>query len=291
MKVLITGASGFIGSALGRSLHERGHDVSTLRRGDGPQCWDVERGVIDREAVVGQDAIFHLAGESVGGRWTRAKKARILDSRVAGTRLIARTAADLGVPTLISGSAMGFYGDRGDEELTEQSGPGDGFLSDVVQKWEAAAEPAVIGGVRTVLARTALVLDAAGGSFARMLLPFRLGVGGRIGSGRQWWSWITLADEVSALIHCMENQSLAGPVNLASPHPLQNASFVKVLAKAMKRPALVPVPAAALRLALGAEFAREVLLASQRLVPTVLASTGFVWAHPTPEQGMEAALR
>lgn len=240
--------------------------------------------------VTGHDAVVHLAGESIGGRWTRAKKDRILSSRVSGTSLLARSVVEGEVPVLVSGSAIGFYGDRGDEELDERSSLGSGFLAEVVSRWEGSTAAAVDGGVRTVLARTSLVLDGGGGSFPRMMLPFRLGVGGRIGSGRQWWSWISLADVVAALIHCLEVPELSGPVNLVAPDPIRNADFVKALGQAMRRPALMPAPARGLRLLLGAEFADQVLLASQRVMPTQLLRTGFHWSHPDVASGLAAAV-
>lgn len=286
MKVLVTGASGFIGQALSAELEATGHAVVSLRRGDGSPGWDPARGRIDPGALEGVDAVVHLAGESIGGRWTTSKKARILQSRVSGTSLIAGAVAAARPRVLVSGSAIGFYGDRGDETLDERAAPGSGFLADVVKQWEAAAQPAVTAGVRTVFARTgSLVLDRSGGSFPRLLLPFRIGVGGRIGPGDQWWSWITLRDEVRALIHCITESTLEGPVNLCSPNPATNREFVRALASSLHRPALVPVPALALKAVLGAEFASEVLLGSQRVVPGRLQDSGFSWEHP----GLETA--
>jgi uncharacterized protein (TIGR01777 family) len=285
MKVLITGASGFIGTALAAELESAGHGVVPLRRGGGPLEWDPARGWIDPAALEGVDAVVHLAGESVGGRWTASKKDRILRSRVSSTSLIAGAVAAARPRVLVSGSAIGFYGDRGNETLDEQAAPGSGFLADVVKQWEGAAQPAVTAGVRTVFARTSLVLDRSGGSFPRMLLPFRFGVGGRIGKGDQWWAWITLRDEVRALVHCITDTTLEGPVNLCSPNPAPNREFVRALAASLHRPALVPVPALALKAVLGGEFASEVLLASQRVVPGRLGDTGFSWEHP----GLEAA--
>ncbi len=279
MRVVMTGASGFIGSALSAALTARGDDVVALRRGAGPGTWDPEAGTIDRAVLEGTDAVVHLAGESIGGRWTATKKARILKSRVEGTRLIAQAVADVGVPVLASGSAIGYYGDRGDEVLTEEAPRGSGFLADVVEAWEQATGPAVDAGVRTAVLRTALVLDARGGSFPRMLLPFRLGLGGRIGSGRQFWSWITLVDEVRAIEHILDGD-LSGPVNLSAPNPVRNRDFARELATVLRRPAVLPAPAFALKLLLGSEFAREVLLASQRVVPAKLESSGFEFQHP-----------
>ncbi len=288
MRVVVTGASGFIGSALVGRLEQEGHVVAALSRGGGAGQWDPRSGHFDLSSVEGAGAVVHLAGESIGGRWTPAKKERILKSRVEGTTLVARVVAETGVPVLISGSAIGFYGDRRDELLDESQPAGEGFLAEVVRQWEDATSQAR-PKARVVLARTSVVLDRRGGSFPRMLLPFRLGVGGPIGSGGQWWSWITLEDEIRALIHCLEND-LEGPVNLASPHPSRNAEFAKALGHALHRPAILPAPAAALKLLLGAEFAREVLLAGQRVVPTRLAGTGFEWSHPGLEQALAAIL-
>jgi hypothetical protein len=290
VRVVITGSSGFIGQALAHRLSSAGHEVVGLRRGAGPGCWDPEAGTIDIAAVVGADAVVNLAGESVAGRWTAAKKQRILSSRVQGTALVARTAADLGIGVLFSSSGINFYGDRGDETLTEQSGRGSGFLADVAVAWEEATAPAAAGGVRTVMGRTALVLEDHGGSLPRMLVPFRLGVGGPIGSGDQWWSWITLEDEVGAIVHCLEDETVEGPVNLAAPNPVRNRDFVRALGRAMHRPAAIPAPAFALRLLLGTETADNLLLGSARVVPAKLAAAGYQFLHSTVETAFAAIL-
>ena len=290
MRVLITGASGFIGRALTDRLSVAGHEPIALRRGQGlagGPSWDPDAGVIDDGALEGVDAVVHLAGESIGGRWTNAKKQELLSSRTEGTDLMARAVAEAGVPVLISGSAIGYYGDRDDEVLTEEAPPGDGFLADLCVAWEAAAAPAVEAGVRTAFIRTSLVLDESGGSFPRMLLPFRLGAGGPLGGGRQWWAWITLEDEVRAIMHCLEHD-IGGPVNLSSPEPIRNTDFGRELGKAMHRPAVLPAPAFGLKLLLGGQFAEEVLLASQRVVPRVLEESGFEFAHPTLGEAFEA---
>lgn len=292
MKVLITGAGGFIGTALSTALVEAGHEAIPLVRGTpgpGRRTWDIDDGRIDDDALEGIDAVVHLAGESIGGRWTTAKKQEIVSSRTDGTDLIARAVAAARPKVFVSGSAIGYYGNRGDEVLTEESARGAGFLSDVVVAWEAAAEPAVEAGIRTVLARTSLVLDDHGGSFPRMLLPFRLGVGGPLGSGKQWWGWITLRDEVRAIIHCLENETLEGPVNLAAD-PVRNGEFGRALGRALKRPALFPAPAFGLGLILGTEFAQEVLLASQRVVPAKLDASGFVFEHRQVDTALPAVL-
>lgn len=292
MKVLVTGASGFIGRALVARLEQEGHEAVPLARGvsgSGSPSWDVGAGRIDEDALDGIEAVVHLAGESIGGRWTAAKKQAILSSRTEGTDLIARAVANARPSVFVCGSAIGYYGSRGDEILTEESSRGTGFLADVVTAWEAAAAPAVDAGVRTVFARTSLVLEGSGGSFPRMLLPFKLGIGGPLGSGRQWWAWITLEDEVRAIMHCLTSE-LEGPVNLSAPNPVTNKEFGTALGKALKRPAVFPAPAFGLKLLLGGEFADEVLLASQRVVPAKLQASGFEFSHPQVDQALAAVL-
>ena len=274
MRIVVSGATGFIGSALSESLTSAGHEVVALSRSSRPGTvrWDPAARTTD---VTGQvDAIVHLAGESIGDRWTKAKKRALVSSRVDGTATLAQLAIDKSVKHFISGSAIGYYGSRGDEELHESALPGTGFLADLTVRWEAAAQPAVSAGIPTAFGRTSLVLAADGGSFPRMALPFKLGIGGPIGSGQQWWSWISLRDEVRALQHIMEH-GVTGPVNLCSPQPILNKEFAKELGSAMGRPSFLPAPAFGLRLLLGSEFADEVLLASQRVVPTVLTGAGF----------------
>ena len=290
MRVLVTGASGFIGSALGRELRARGHEFVALGRGGDSPRWSVDEAWIEDGALEGVDAVVHLAGESIGQRWTTSVKRELLQSRTAGTSLIARAVAEAGTRVLISGSAIGYYGDRGSQVLTEDSGPGKGFLAGLCQAWESAAQPAIDAGVRTVFIRTGLVLDDEDGSFPRMLLPFKLGVGGRIGSGEQYWAWITLHDHVRAIVHCLETESVSGAVNLTSPNPVPNAEFARALASTLHRPALFPVPRWALGIVLGPEFADEVLLASQRVVPTRLEASGFEFDYPELEAGLREAL-
>jgi uncharacterized protein len=293
MKVLITGASGFIGRALSQRLTESGYEAIPLVRGEpapGARTWNPGAGRIDDDALAGIDAVVHLAGESIGGRWTPAKKQAILSSRIEGTELVANAVAAAKPAVFVCGSAIGFYGSRGEEVLTEQSAAGSGFLADVTVAWEQAARPAVDAGVRTVLARTALVLEDEGGSFPRMLLPFKFGIGGPLGSGRQWWAWITLEDEVRAIMHCLGSDGLEGPVNLASPNPVRNGDFGKALGKALRRPAVLPAPGFGLKLLLGGEFADEVLLASQRVVPTRLEQSGFEFSHPHLPAALDAVL-
>lgn len=290
MKVLITGAGGLIGQALSEHLVGLGHEAIPLRRGDprsGERTWDVS-GRIDSDALDGIDAVVHLAGESIGGRWTEDSKQEILSSRTEGTDTISRAVATARPSVFVSGSAIGFYGSRGDEVLTEESGRGTGFLADVAAAWEAASRPASDAGVRTVLARTSVVLDGSAPAFRRMTLPFKLGVGGPLGPGSQWWAWITLEDHVRAIMHCLEDDSLEGPVNLAAPNPVRNADFARALGKAMKRPALVPVPGFALGLVLGGRFVQEMLLSSQRVVPTKLERSGFDFTYPELPSALDA---
>jgi uncharacterized protein len=291
--VLISGATGFIGSALVNALTAAGHSVRRLLRGErhrrpGDVLWDPAGGRLDGRAVEGLDAVIHLAGEPIAQRWTGAAKRRIRESRVRGTDLLATTIASLTRPprVLVSGSAMGIYGDRGDEVLDEMSPLGTGFLADVAREWEAATFPAARAGVRVVHIRTGLVLSPRGGALAKLLLPFRLGVGGRVGSGRQWVSWIALDDTVGAIRHAMATESLFGPVNLAAPNAVTNAELTATVARVLRRPAIIPVPARVMRLAFG-EMGAATLLASQRMRPRRLAESGYVFRHPL----LEGALR
>lgn len=295
--IAITGATGLIGSALARSLRADGHTVRPLvrRPTDDPGAirWDPAAGTIDAEALVGVDAVVHLAGAGIGDkRWSPARKREILESRTRGTALIARTMAEMATPptTFVSGSAIGFYGTRGDEVLTEDSAPGDDFVAGVVLAWEDAARPAVEAGIRTVFVRTALVLAPDGGILSRLALPFRFFVGGRLGSGRQWMSWITLDDEVAAIRFVLERDDLSGPVNLAAPQPVTNAEMATAIGAALHRPSAIPVPAFAPRLALGREMADSLLFASQRVQPTVLTEAGFAFTHPDLSGALAAVL-
>lgn len=291
MRVLITGITGFIGSALAEELRSVGHDVIGASRSPGASVvqWDPKRRWID-DADLGQlDAVVHLAGESIGGRWTDRKKEAILQSRVEGTETIAQFVARRDVPVLLSSSAIGYYGDRGAEVLTEEHPSGQGFLAEVCVAWEAAAQPAVDAGSRTVWMRTGLVLSTEGGSFPRMVLPFKLGLGGPIGSGDQWWSWITRRDVVRGMRYLLDHP-VSGPVNLTSPDPVVNERFVEVLGDVMHRPSAIPAPAFALKALLGPEMASELLLASQRVEPQVLEEAGFGFEHPDVESGLRAVL-
>jgi uncharacterized protein len=289
-RVAISGASGLIGSALSAFLRARGDDVVHLVR-RGPRTsseipWDPRSRTLDPGGLSGLTAVVHLAGAGVGDhRWTPAYKHQILASRVDGTATIAKALADLGEPiALVSGSAVGVYGDRGEEILTEDSEAGQGFLADVVCAWEAATMPAQDAGLRVVHARTGLVLAPAGGAMARVLPLARFGLAGPLGSGRQWWSWITLHDELRALAHLID-QNLSGPVNLVSTQPLRQAEVMKTLGAVLGRPALLPAPALALKAIMG-EFAGDIL-ASQRVLPGVLTASGFTLDHDT----IESALR
>ncbi|HET7475811.1 MAG TPA: TIGR01777 family oxidoreductase [Dermatophilaceae bacterium] len=288
-RVAITGASGFIGSALSTHLRGRGDEVLHLvRRPAGSQrnprevSWDPAAGTLDPADLAGVDALVHLAGAGVADhRWTPSYKQQIFASRVDGTTTVASALAQLGDPraALVVASGIDVYGaDRGEEPLTEQSEPGEGFLADVVRAWEAAAGPARAAGLRVAHARTGLVLGPGGGSLARMLPLARLGLGGPLGSGRQWWSWITLQDTVRAYAHLVDHSGVAGPVNLVSPAPARQRDLAKALGAALHRPAVLPAPAAALRLYLG-EFASAVL-GSKNISPTVLTGSGFAWEHP-----------
>lgn len=277
MRIAITGASGLIGTALQESLRSDSFDLLTIvrhpARDEREVSWDPDADRIDPARLRGVDAVVHLAGAGVGDRrWNPAYKQRILESRTRGTGLIARAVAEAGVPTLISASAIGFYGDTGDRVTDEQSPRGRGFLADVVAAWEAAAQPALDAGTRVAFVRTGLVAAKHGGAFARVLPLFRLGLGGTLGNGRQYWSAISMRDEVRGLRFLLE-QPLAGAVNFTAPTPVTNAEFTRALGRAVHRPTLIPVPAPALRLVVG-EFAGEIL-ASQRIVPTRLLEAGF----------------
>lgn len=292
MRIGVTGATGLVGSALLPVLAEAGHEAVGLRRGSadaaGPPSWDPATGrVATGDGPL--DAVVHLAGENIaGGRWTSARKARIRDSRVVGTGALCRGLAALEPrpATLVCASAVGFYGDRGDERLDESSPAGRGFLADVCREWEAAAAPARDAGIGVVHLRIGIVLTPAGGALGQMLLPFRLGLGGVIGSGRQFMSWIALDDLTAAVLHAVGANGLDGPVNAVSPHPVTNAEFTKTLGRVLRRPALLPMPAFGARLAFG-EMADHLLLGGARVEPSRLLKTGFEFGHPE----LEGALR
>ena len=283
-RVAVTGSSGLIGSALIRSLTADGHQVVRMVRrpstGPGEVAWDPSAGTVDLDALSGVEAVVHLAGVGVGDRrWTPEYKQQIRDSRVLGTRTLVDALTRL-VPrprVLVSASAQGFYGDRGDEVLTEASAAGTGFLAEVVRDWEAAAQPAAAAGIRTVMLRTGLVMAPSGGAFGQLLPLIKLGLGGPLGNGREWWSWITLEDEVAAIRFALDHD-ISGPVNLGAPEPARNAQVIRAIARAFHRPAVVPAPAFALRIVVG-EFAEDIL-ASVRMLPQQLLAAGFRFAHP-----------
>jgi uncharacterized protein (TIGR01777 family) len=293
MRVLVTGASGLIGTALSDALRARGDTVVPLRRGGGDPSWDPEGGVIEG-SLEGFDAVVHLAGESIGARrWTDEQKARIRDSRTVGTDLLARTlAATAAKPRVfVSGSAIGYYGDRGREHLLdENSDPGDDFLAHVARDWEAATAPAEAAGIRVVHIRSGIVLSPTGGVLKKLLLPFKLGVGGKTGSGRQYMSWITLTDEVRAILHVIDHDELRGAVNLTAPHPVTNEVLTKLLAEVLHRPAFVPTPMFALKAVYGNELVVALLLAGQRVFPKQLEASGFTFEHETIEKALHALL-
>ena len=290
--IAVTGATGLIGSALVARLRASGHTVHRLVRGDigepGDIRWNPASNMLDRSALDGVDAVINLAGAPVAQRWTSDHKKAIRSSRIDSTSLIARTIAGSArrPGVLLSSSAVGIYGDRGDEALDESSAPGRDFLSQVALDWEHATEPARVVGTRVVLLRTGVVLSTRGGALAKLLPPFRLGVGGPMGSGAQWMSWITLDDQLRAIEHALRTTGVHGAVNLVSPHPVTNQTFAETLGHVLSRPALVPVPAFALRLLFG-EMADATILASQRVSPMALLASGFTFAQPV----LEGALR
>lgn len=288
-RIAVTGASGFLGGALVPFLTTGGHTVLRVGRGAGNDApWDPARGEIDARALDGVDAVIHLAGASVAERWTPEHRRAIRDSRVQSTRLIAETMAKLPQrpQVLLCGSAVGIYGSRGDETLTEESALGDDFLAEVGKDWEAAAAPALDAGIRVVFLRTGIVLNPAGGALAKMLLPFQAGVGGKLGSGKQWMSWISREDWIGAAHFALQTPSVAGALNFVGPEPVTAGTFAATLARVLHRPALLPVPAFALK-ALFGEMAEGTILASQRALPAALEAAGFSFAH----RSLASALR
>jgi hypothetical protein len=296
-KVLLSGASGMLGTALRQALDARNAEVLQLVRRDPVASvqlkWDptASTPIADTEPLEGLAAAIHLSGASVAAhRWTPAYKREIWASRVESTRELATALANLSRPpqTLLVASATGFYGDRGDELLDENSGPGTGFLADLCREWESAAQPAVKAGIRVLHLRFGVVLGP-GGALAKMLPLFRFGLGGKLGSGRQWMSWISLADAVAAVLFALDTSQLAGPLNLTAPRPVTNAEFTRALGRALHRPAILPAPAFALRLALGS-MADEALLASARAFPSRLTTAGFQFTHSTVDEALRVAL-
>ncbi|MBU3701797.1 MAG: TIGR01777 family protein [Acidimicrobiia bacterium] len=297
MQIAITGATGLIGTSLGRALRAEGHEVVPIVRrpvADGERAvrWDPAAGTIDAAALEGIDAVVHLAGAGIGDhRWTEDYRREILDSRVRGTELLAGALAGLErrPSVLVSGSAIGFYGDTGDTAVDESAPAGDGFLADVCVGWEGATALAADAGIRVALLRTGIVLDRSGGALRKMLPLFRIGAGGRMGSGRQWWSWITIDDEVAAIRWLLAHE-VSGPVNAVAPAPVTNKDFTVALARAMHRPAVFPVPAFGPRVLLGRELADALLFTSQRVLPTVLSASGFTFSHSTIDAALAAVL-
>ena len=295
--VLVTGSHGFIGSALMPRLRADGHRVVRLVRGvpEGSDdvAWDPDAGTIDAAALEGVDAVVHLAGAGIGDKkWTPERKRLILQSRTRGTDLLARTLADLQrrPAVLVSGSAVGYYGNRGADVLTERAPPGDDFPAQVCVAWEAATAPAAEAGIRVATIRTGVVLAARGGALQRMLLPFKLGLGGRIGSGRQYMSWISLGDHVGAIRHVLATESVSGAVNLTAPNPVTNAEFTRALGGAVHRPTVLPTPLFPLRAVYGAELVQHLLVEGHRVVPRVLETSGYEFAHPELDGALRAVL-
>ncbi len=297
MTILVSGSTGLVGSAIVTRLEEEGHRVVRLVRrkpeSDRSEVgWNPESGAIDTSGLEGTDAVIHLAGDNIAeGRWNDEKKARIRDSRVNGTRLLAESLADLDAPprTLIAASAIGYYGDRGDEVLTEESTPASDFLSETCQAWEAAVQPAVQKGVRTVNLRIGVVLSLDGGALAKMHFPFRMGLGGVMGSGDQYVSWVSIHDLPGIVLHLLSNEDLSGPVNAVAPNPVTNREFTKTLGRVLVRPTLFPMPAFAARLAFG-EMADALLLSSTRVHPERLAASGYAFRHADIESALREIL-
>jgi uncharacterized protein (TIGR01777 family) len=287
MKILISGASGLIGREIAKALSLKGCQILSLnrRRPQTPPYWDIKKKIIQLGANAKIDAVIHLAGENIaGGWWTSGKKNKILNSRVEGTKLIAGYFSEaLYKPkVIISGSAVGYYGNRGGEELTENSAMGSGFLSEVCYQWEKASEIAAKSGIRVVNIRFGMVLSEKGGALAKMLVPFRAGLGGVVGDGKQYISWITMEDVVEAIGYIIKNENLNGPVNLVSPAPVTNDQFTKILGQFLRKPTVLPFPAFLAKLIFG-EMANELLLASAKVQPKKLLESGYSFKHPTLE--------
>jgi uncharacterized protein len=298
VRIAITGSSGLIGSALTRSLQHHGHEVLRVVRGTGGGAsdtisWDIERGELDASALEGLDGVVHLAGEGIGEkRWTDEQKAKIRDSRIKGTSLLAEALASLRdkPSVLVSGSAVGYYGNRSDEQLTEASAPGVGFLPEVVVAWEEATAPATAAGIRVARIRSGIVLDRDGGALPRMARLAKLGLLGKLGTGRQWMSWVSLADEVGAIRFLLDHQ-VDGPVNLTSPAPVTNAVFTKALGRALRRPTFLPIPSFGPKLLVGSELAEVLLFEGQRAVPRALLDAGYEFQHSNIDAALDAIFR
>jgi len=296
MKVLVSGAKGLVGSELVPLLTSQGQDVYRLTRSQADEAhdivWDPTRGDIAKARLEGTDIVVHLAGEGIANkRWNARVKEEIRRSRVEGTRLLCETLTQLETApkTLICASAIGFYGDRGADLLNETSSPGTGFLAEVCQQWEAACEPARAKGIRVVNLRLGMILSTKGGGLAKMLTPFKMGVGGNVGSGNQYWSWIAIDDVIGAINHCIVNDKISGAVNTTAPCPLTNRDFTRSLGTVLLRPTLIPMPAVAARMALG-EMADALLLSSARVMPNRLSETGYHFQYPTLEPALKHLL-
>jgi len=295
MKIVISGASGLIGTQLVTKLSSSGHEVVRLVRRSpksGEIQWSPKTGTLDAAALEGTDAVIHLSGAGIGDkRWSAAYRKEILDSRTDTTALLAKTIASLSrkPSVFLSGSAIGIYGARNDEQLTEVSTHGTGFLAEVCEQWEAAAKPAVDAGIRTVYLRTGIVLSPKGGALKKLLPLFKLGVGGKFGNGKQWQSWISIDDEIGAIEHLL-TANVSGAVNLTAPNPVTNAEFTKVLASVLKRPAIVPVPTFAPKILLGGELADALLFTGQRVIPAALNASGYMFKHTTLESAFRSLL-
>ncbi len=293
-RILVSGSSGPIGAALQPSLRAQGFTVTRLVRNSANSSdrivWDPTQPLAP-DLVSGFDAVIHLAGESIVGRWTDAKKRRILESRAQGTGHLAEAAAKASQPprVFISASAIGFYGNRGNEILREDSLSGEGFAAEICRQWEAATQPAAQAGIRTVQMRIGVVMSADGGALPAMLTPFRLGLGGRLGTGRQWWTWVSVRDVIGAIQHVLNHETLSGPVNTVAPNPVTNAEFTRILASVLNRPAIFPMPAFAVRLVFG-EMGEELFLGSQRVEPAKLVATGYQFQHPDLENALKEIL-
>ncbi len=296
MRIAVTGTHGLIAGRLVPALRDIGHTVVPLVRGEaraGEVHWDPSRGELQVADLAGIDAAVHLAGAGLLRRWSDRGKDLILDSRITGTTLLAGALASLDPKpkVFLSGSAVGWYGNRGDEALSEDSTSGTGFLAEVARRWEGSAAAAIDAGIRTVFLRTGIVQAAEGGALKAQRPIFSLGLGGRIGSGRQWVSWISIDDEVGGILHALGTDGLSGPLNLSAPNPVTNADYTKALGRALRRPALLVVPKAAVSAALGAEMAQQMLLGGQRALPAKLEATGYEFRHPTIDDALSALLR